>query len=95
MVLAVSVAQAGEEKKKDLPEGQAQLIIPVEGMTCDSCAKKIEAAISKIEGVVSVEACHESAKVDVVYEKGKVTEKDIMAAIDESGYKAKPGDCTG
>jgi Cu+-exporting ATPase len=95
MVLAIPVAQAGEEKKKDLPEGQAQIIIPVEGMTCESCAKKIEAALSELEGVVSAKACHESAKVEVIYETDKVTPKDIKAAIDGSGYKAKAGDCEG
>ncbi|MFC4855457.1 heavy metal translocating P-type ATPase [Actinophytocola glycyrrhizae] len=65
---------------------QVELVIG--GMTCASCAARVEAHLNEIDGV--------SATVNYATEKAKVTHAspvsvaDVVAAIEEIGYTAKP-----
>ncbi|MFT6656962.1 MAG: Cu+-exporting ATPase [Maritalea sp.] len=59
--------------------------LPIEGMTCASCVKRVETAISKIEGVraVSVNLATEMATFEVT-DKGQVDE--VARTIEKIGY---------
>lgn len=60
-------------------------IIRVGGMTCTSCEKIIEDAISAVPGVKSTKASFEKGEVIIVMKK-EADEKKIHAAIKDAGY---------
>ncbi|MGI8551032.1 MAG: heavy metal translocating P-type ATPase [Dehalococcoidia bacterium] len=64
----------------------AQVSIPVTGMTCASCVRRIEKALGKVEGVetASVNLATEQAKV--VYDPVLVDVTRLAGAIEKAGY---------
>jgi Cu+-exporting ATPase len=62
--------------------------LTVEGMTCASCAARIERRLNKLDGVhASVNYATETATVD--YEPGRVAPEDLVDAVEQVGYAAR------
>ena len=61
--------------------------LKVEGMTCVNCARAIEIALRKSEGVREVRVSFELGRVEVDYDESKVSEEDIVRKIEELGYR--------
>ena len=65
-----------------------QLDLPIEGMTCASCAARIERALNKLDGVTaSVNYATEQAAVE--YDPARVTAAALVEAVEETGYFAR------
>jgi P-type Cu+ transporter len=64
------------------------LTIPVSGMTCGACSKKVTEALTALEGCSSVGVCHKSGKATVVIDSSKTSEAKVVEAIKASGFKA-------
>lgn len=62
-------------------------IIKIDGMTCRSCEKVIETALSKLDGVVKVKASFQNATVMIKWDSSKLKLKDIIQVIEKSGYE--------
>ena len=62
--------------------------LAIKGMTCASCAGRVEKALLNVSGVVTAEInlALETAKVSGV---DKVTTKQLIAAVDAAGYQAQ------
>ena len=60
----------------------------IEGMTCASCAKAVERATRKIDGVTEADVNYATEKLIINYEPSKVKVIDIKKAIEKAGYKA-------
>lgn len=62
--------------------------LAIKGMTCASCAGRVENALLNVSGVVTAEInlALETAKVSGV---DKVTTKQLIAAVDGAGYQAQ------
>lgn len=72
----------------DGPEPSVDLSVDlvVGGMTCSSCAARIERKLNRIDGVsASVNFALESASVRY---RGPVTVEDLIAAVEDAGYTA-------
>lgn len=63
-------------------------IFNIEGMTCASCAARIEKVVGKIEGVSSVTVNLATEKMNVEFDENKISSNDILNAVDKVGYKA-------
>jgi P-type Cu+ transporter len=64
-----------------------RLELPIEGMTCASCAARIERRLNKLTGVTaSVNYATEKAAVE--YDPANVTPEDLVDAVEDSGYSA-------
>ena len=63
----------------------------VTGMTCTSCSKKLNSALSAVEGVTVKKICHKSGCVDVVLGEG-ATAKQVEDVITKAGYKIVPAE---
>ena len=64
------------------------LDLPVEGMTCASCASRIERSLNKLDGVTaSVNYATEKASVD--FDPAVVAPEALLAAIEKVGYTAR------
>src|SRR5215203_5395114 len=66
----------------------ARIDIPVTGMTCASCVRRVERAISKIEGVAEANVNFASEKASVAYEPGVTGPDELIEAIRDAGYGA-------
>lgn len=60
--------------------------LDIGGMTCASCANRIERKLNKLDGVTAtVNYATEKARVDYV---GEVSPADVVATVEEAGYSA-------
>ncbi len=65
----------------------AQLELPIRGMTCASCASRIERRLNKLDGVsATVNYATEKASVD--YHADAVAPDQLVAAVEAAGYSA-------
>jgi copper chaperone CopZ len=87
---ARDVGQASSGSSGEL----AQVVLPVEGMTCVTCEWGIEKALGGLEGVAEAKASASESKVLVRYEPGKVTLERMIEAVDSTGYKASMPDAS-
>ncbi|PRR69769.1 heavy metal translocating P-type ATPase [Clostridium thermopalmarium] len=62
--------------------------LKIEGMTCASCAKNVERATRKLDGVTESSVNFATEKLTISYESSKVKVSDIKKAIEKAGYKA-------
>ena len=63
-------------------------ILKIEGMTCAACAKAVERASKKLEGVADANVNFATEKLSVSFDESKVNIQDVQAAIEKAGYKA-------
>jgi Cu+-exporting ATPase len=72
-----------------LPEGKqsvAEASFPVTGMTCASCANRVEKAIGKVPGVLSAGVNLATERATVSYDPGATNLTRIAAAVEKAGY---------
>jgi P-type Cu+ transporter len=61
--------------------------LPIEGMTCASCANRIERRLNKLDGVTAtVNFATERATVE--FDPGAVVPEQLVGAVQEAGYSA-------
>jgi P-type Cu+ transporter len=69
----------------------AALELPIEGMTCASCAARIERRLNKLDGVMAtVNYATELAAVE--YDPTRVNPGAVVNAVEEAGYRARVSD---
>ena len=65
-----------------------QVDLPITGMTCASCANRIERKLNKLDGVqASVNYATEKAAVS--FDPEHVSAEDLLKAVESAGYQAK------
>ncbi len=62
--------------------------IPIGGMSCAACAKRVEKAVGKLEGIESVSVNYATEKASVSYFPQQVRLSAIREAIEKAGYQA-------
>ena len=65
---------------------QGRLELPITGMTCASCVRNVERAISKQPGILDVSVNLATEKATVSYLPGSVRRADMVAAVENAGY---------
>ena len=66
----------------------SDVTIPIGGMTCAACARRVEKAVGKLEGVESSSVNFATEKATIAYDPRKVRLSVIKAAIEKAGYQA-------
>ncbi len=59
----------------------------VDGMSCVNCARTIEIALRRKEGVMDVEVSFELGRVRVDFDEGRISEEEIVKTIETLGYR--------
>ncbi len=67
---------------------EKMLTIPVTGMTCASCVRRVERALGKKEGVASASVNFAAEKATVEYDPAKTSPDDLIGTIEGAGYGA-------
>ena len=66
-----------------------EVVINVDGMTCDGCENAIKTGVESLEGIASVESSHEEGWTKVKYDKEVTSVEDIEGEITDTGYTVK------
>jgi mercuric ion transport protein len=70
-------------------ENSAVLKVKISSMDCAACAVSIQAKLQKQGGVQSAQVSFATKEAVVQYDRTKVSPDKIIAAIDETGFKAE------
>src|SRR5258706_1864514 len=62
--------------------------LALEGMTCASCARRIERGLSKVPGVAEASVNLATERASVAYAAGSACVADLVAAVEKAGYGA-------
>ncbi|BCJ98450.1 heavy metal translocating P-type ATPase [Anaerocolumna chitinilytica] len=62
--------------------------IQIQGMTCASCAKTVEKATKKLEGVFEANVNFATEKLNISFDEAMISVGDIQSAVEKAGYKA-------
>ena len=63
-----------------------EVVLNVDGMTCDGCENAIKGGVESLEGIASVESSHEEGWTKVKYDKNLTSVADIEGKITDTGY---------
>jgi P-type Cu+ transporter len=69
-------------------ERLARITIPVTGMTCASCVRRVERTLFKKEGVAEASVNFAAEKASVTYEPAATNPDELIRAIRDAGYGA-------
>ncbi|WP_375782458.1 heavy metal translocating P-type ATPase [Streptosporangium becharense] len=69
------------------PAGGGEIEIAIGGMTCASCAARIERKLNKLDGVTAT-VNYATEKAKVTY-PGDLTPEDLVAEVEKAGYTAE------
>jgi Cu+-exporting ATPase len=67
--------------------GMEKVTLPIRGMSCASCVKKVENALNGLEGVVRASVNFATERATVQYIPGAVSMEDFRRAVKEAGYE--------
>lgn len=83
IISAIEKAGYGAQADKE----EREVVIPIGGMTCTACAKAVERAVGKLDGVYSAAVNFASEKLTVVYDPSKTRLSSIKNAVKKAGYE--------
>ena len=63
--------------------------LAVEGMSCPSCIRHIDAALTDVEGVAKVEVKLREGRVQVSHDRFSAPVKALIEALNQAGYPSK------
>jgi Cu+-exporting ATPase len=69
-------------------ERLARITIPVTGMTCASCVRRVERALSKKEGVAEASVNFAAEKASLTYDPAVTCPDELVGVIRDAGYGA-------
>jgi len=64
------------------------ITIKVDGMTCGHCEMTVKNSLLAVKGVKEAKVNHNTSSAEVKIKPGKVSEKDLINAVNEVGYTA-------
>lgn len=64
------------------------IAVKVDGLKCGACSEQVGKKLAAVKGVKEQKVCHQAGEAVVTFDPAKVSRKDILAAIDASGFKA-------
>ena len=69
---------------------ESQVVLTLEGMTCASCAMRIEKGLKKVSGVKEANVNLATEKAIVTYDPAQTGVEQMVQKVDAVGYKATP-----
>ncbi|AXT47814.1 MULTISPECIES: heavy-metal-associated domain-containing protein [Chromobacterium] len=64
----------------------SELIMKVDGMTCQGCVKSVSGVLSGMAGVSEAEVSLEAKQAKVVYDAEIVSPEELAAAVEDAGF---------
>ena len=60
----------------------------IEGMHCTGCSTRLERVLNNVDGVEDAKVSLEEKKADIKYDETQVSEKELIEAVEDAGFKA-------
>ena len=60
----------------------------IEGMHCTGCSTRLEKVLNNVDGVKGAKVSLEEKKADIKYDETQVSEKELIEAVEDAGFKA-------
>ncbi|MBV9134618.1 MAG: heavy metal translocating P-type ATPase, partial [Chloroflexi bacterium] len=70
--------------------GESEIMLPVTGMTCASCVRRVEKALNRVEGVQEASVNLATEKAHVVFDPTVASLERMRAAVEKAGYVIGP-----
>src|SRR5947209_6406544 len=89
----VDVKRSGEEQgytAQEQPETECHVVLSLEGMSCASCAMRIEKGLKKVPGVKDASVNLAAERADVTYDPTQTNVEQMLQKVEAVGYKATP-----
>jgi Cu+-exporting ATPase len=83
------MAAPSENKQKN------RSVIPVYGMTCEHCVRRVTHALEDLPGIEDVQVSLAEGKALFLYDPSRVGMEDAKQAIEEAGYSTEPAQTEG
>ena len=84
------VEKVGESQSQAESMGESRALLALEGMTCASCAMRIEKGLKKIPGVKEASVNLATEQASVVYDPTQANMQQMVQKVEAVGYKAIP-----
>lgn len=81
-----AAAQGTEPAEFDSPTSFQQVVLEVEGMTCETCPVTVREALGRIEGVYEAKATLNPPRAVVRFDPERVSVKDLTDATTKAGF---------
>ncbi len=85
-----SIEQYTESPHEQTKERESRATFALEGMTCASCAMRIEKGLKKVPGVVDAQVNLATEQATVTYNATQTGPEQMIQKVDAVGYKAIP-----
>lgn len=59
----------------------------IEGMHCTGCSTRLEKVLNNVDGVEGAKVSLEEKKADIKYDETQVSEKELIEAVEDAGFK--------
>lgn len=66
-----------------------ETILSVDGMTCSSCIRHVEAALRELDGIEKVDVKLKDGKVRIEHDPSRSTIDEMIQALGEAGYELR------
>ena len=66
-----------------------ETMLDVDGMTCSSCMRHVEAALRELDGIDQVEVKLKDGKVRVAHDPSRATIDEMIQALGDAGYESR------
>ena len=73
-----------------MPASFQQVVLDVEGMTCQACPKTVSTALEDVDGVYNVDATYEPPEAVVRFDPDKTSVEALTKATKNAGYSSQP-----
>ena len=70
----------------NVPEATAETSLPITGMTCASCVRRVEKSLTKLDGVIEAGVNLATERATVRYDPATVGPENLKAAVEKAGY---------
>ena len=71
--------------------GPAEAFLPIEGMTCASCVRRVEKSLAAVPGVADANVNFATEQAVVRFDPVTATLADLRAAVEKAGYRVGEG----
>src|SRR6266581_4879783 len=93
IIMASEIKHPIEENVTITPmqrEAESRTVLALEGMTCASCAMRIEKGLKKVPGVKDASVNLATEQATVMYDPSQTGPEPMMQKVEAVGYKATP-----
>lgn len=90
LLIALGGCSAKEPTEPAIAEAThlTEISIPIDGMSCSSCAARVKKTLTSMDGVASAEVDLGARAARIRYIPQKVSPERLVAAVNELGYRA-------